>query len=181
MEKFSIAIDHKNSKTKIITCPAKGLHIIALHRHYDIRSLPQNALLLTAAFYDDKLPSDEMIANAKYRYFQVTNTDSPYRSEWRMKLFYDAIDYYCKNYLKVEHGGIRHSSGSIWYPFDFDEDDDLSCLYPDAAPPTAEEIKDFDTIFNSGNGTAEQKSAARKVLDQAGEGLKTDDHEGSNI
>jgi len=162
-DKFSVLLDHRDSKTKVITCQEKGLNIKAYPRKEGNLKVTEEGLVLTALFFFRNAQGAIVKEQCSYIDFVISNVGSPCSEQWTSELFYNAIDFYCNSYLKLAHDGIQRVAHQQWYAFDrCGFDDDFECLNPgnvQHAPLSA--LEDL---------------TARQTLKQAGENNYIDAH-----
>jgi hypothetical protein len=130
--KFTLLLDHLDSQTKVIACKEKGLYIKVYPRKKGILKFDETDLVLTALFYFRDPAGEAVKEECAYIDFVIKNSGSAYSREWNVELFYDAIDFYCREHLKIEHDGIQHSAHLMWYGFDDEikDYDEFDCISP---------------------------------------------------
>lgn len=106
--KFSLKIDHRDSRTHIITCPEKQLHIKVYPNVAPSVTEIDNILAITAIFYPRDLQNNPVFEQRKDITFHVVNCQSPSACTWSKELFLDAIEWYCDTQLKKQHDGINY-------------------------------------------------------------------------
>jgi hypothetical protein len=132
---FSVLLDHKDNKSKIISCSDKGLNIRVVPRKNNNKDFKPEDLVLSALFASRD--RDGAITEPfSYIDFFILNLDSPHSKEWDLLLFYDAINFYCYEYLKIEYDGVVRDHHLAWECFEMD-DDDYSCLNDNEGSPAS--------------------------------------------
>jgi hypothetical protein len=106
MEEFVITLDDRKTGTKLIECKSKGLIVMVMPKKHRARHLSDHTIQITANFYDKSLSGIEMLEKAKHLDFWILNVNGPRAHEWTQELFFDAVDYYCNQYIKLPHDGL---------------------------------------------------------------------------
>lgn len=104
METFTISLDTKDSKSKLIICKEKDLFIKVIPEQ---ETFPPDILAISAT-----------IGIGKEVYFEVMypGLDPDYK-KWSLELFYEAIEYYCQVELDSEPLGFELINQINFYPY----------------------------------------------------------------